>query len=442
MSLQEFKYPNGFRVIYEKPLNKIPVTGAYVFCDMGSVYEYDTMRGASHFIEHMCFKGTKRIPNSNDIFSEYTKIGSFFNAMTTKRYTCYTVKCLDEYLEKSISILSDMLMNSTFKKNEYEKEHNVVIEENNNDKNNPHFILNNEVDRIIFKGSSYEHPVDELEYHTDKKLLYKEVVNFYRTYYHPSNMILSVVSHLPFENIKAIIDNTFFIKSKKLSIPCVIPSLRYELEQYNETQYKLLLKKGLTNILLTIGFRTCPRSSRDKFILMLLSVIMGGNFSSRLMKLLREIRGLVYTAKCETKNYENSGSFVFFTETKPSNLFSVGKRKGVLPILINIIKTMKKHGVTETEVKNAKGNIKGNSVLNLENTGSQTKYNGEELLMVGHVKDIIPSSQIYERLFSGITKKDVDSVIEKYFTPENMCLCIISGSLLNLEKIKMECNVL
>jgi len=442
MSLIEYRYPNGFRVIYEHYVNKIPITGAYLFCDMGSVYEYDGMRGVSHFIEHMCFKGTKKIPDSNDIFGEYSKIGAYFNAVTTKRYTCYTVKCQDEYLENSLEIVSDMMMNSTFKSNEFNKEHLVIVEENNNDKNNPHIILDNEVDKILFKGSSYEFPVDEMEYHNKETLKYNDVLEFYHTYYHPSNMILSIVSHLPFDKIKKMLKSTFFLKKQKLPSPTVIPFMRYDLIRYTEIQYKLIMKEGLSNTLLSIGFRTCPHNSLDKYTLFLLAKIMGGGFSSRLMKLLREKKGLVYTAKCDTKNYENTGSFVFFTETKFSNFFARKGSHGVLPLMIGILNDMKKHGVTIEEIKNAKGNIKGGNILNLENIGVRTQYNGEELLMRSGSDDkaIIPYSMVYDKYIASIGKEDIARLIDKYFVRENMCVCVLTGNTLDANKVKMNCE--
>jgi predicted Zn-dependent peptidase len=135
MTIKTFSFPNGFRVIYEKSPNIAPIACIKIMCDIGSVYENNETRGVSHFIEHMCFKGTKNIPIPKDIFMEYDKIGAYLNATTGKRYTYYTIKCNNEYVENSIRIMSDMLLNSTFNKNEYKKEEKVVIEENIKDIN-------------------------------------------------------------------------------------------------------------------------------------------------------------------------------------------------------------------------------------------------------------------------------------------------------------------
>jgi predicted Zn-dependent peptidase len=125
--VSRYTFKNGLRLVYEKPISVLPVTSVQVFCDYGSIYENDDVRGAAHFIEHMCFKGTSKIPDAKDIFLNYNKIGAYFNAETDKRYTRYYVLCEDDYVKNSIYILSDMLMNSTFNKKEFQKEREHVM---------------------------------------------------------------------------------------------------------------------------------------------------------------------------------------------------------------------------------------------------------------------------------------------------------------------------
>ena len=125
------------------------------------------------------------------------------------------------------------------------------------------------------------------------------------------------------------------------------------------------------------------------------------------MKILRERNGLVYHARCSTLNFEHTGEFVFFTETKPDNFFSNGRKIGVLQLLIKIINDMKQNGVTEHEIKNSKGNIKGSSLLSLEDITNQTRYNGEELLMNKTINNITQYSKVYSTHIHGITKQDI-----------------------------------
>jgi predicted Zn-dependent peptidase len=119
---------NGFKVVYEKPKNVIPIAAIYLFIRQGSVNETDYTRGSSHMIEHMCFKGTRKIPNAKDISIKFDEVGAYFNAYTSKHVTCYTVKCAESFLHNCLNILCDMVLNSRFSKNDFDKEENIVKE--------------------------------------------------------------------------------------------------------------------------------------------------------------------------------------------------------------------------------------------------------------------------------------------------------------------------
>jgi predicted Zn-dependent peptidase len=134
---ETYSWPNGFRVIYEKSHVSVNDTHIQVFCDVGSAYETDNLRGASHFIEHMCFKGTHKVPTTKELMVNYDRIGAYFNAYTEKRYTCYVLRCDDEYIENSLVIMSEMILNSRFDKKEFVKEQRVVVEENIRDSDDP-----------------------------------------------------------------------------------------------------------------------------------------------------------------------------------------------------------------------------------------------------------------------------------------------------------------
>jgi len=452
MSVTTKKYPNDFKIVYEKSHSTIPITALYVFCDIGPVYEYDKMRGASHFIEHMCFKGTKKIPHSKDIFNEYAKIGAYFNAYTSKRYTCYTVKCQDEYIQHSLDILADMLMNSLFNETEFNKEEKVVMEENNNNDNKPEHLINDATDQLIYAGSSYEFPIDNLDYHTKRTLQYKNIVEFYHTYYHPSNMFISVVSNSSFHTIESYLKKTSFIKKRK-ETNIGIHIINHTLTPQSSINIRLINKRGVTNIHLNIAFRTFGQRSfapqqltqkvaklpnefghnnKDKYCLTLLEKIMGDGLNGRLMMILRESKGLVYGASARSEQYEHSGSFCFYTITKNQNF------KKVLPLMITIISDMIKKGINKDELTTAKGNFKGTSLLDLQDIVTQAKYNGEEILM--GEKKIIPYKNLYEKCILPITVDDMNRVIKQYFTVQNMCVCVLSEKLPSLESIQRVCN--
>ena len=206
-------FPNGFRVIYERPTSPTEITHVDVFCRAGSVFEPESLRGVSHFIEHMCFKGTKRRPTTRDIFAVYDNIGAYFNAYTEKQFTCYVASFLNSHTNQCVDTLGDMMLRSKFDKREYKKELNVVLEENVRNLTDYSNITEDIAESLIYKGSSYAYPIDSMKYH---KIVdswdYDDVMAFYHKHYVPENMMLSIVTTIPFSTILKIIKSCHFAK--------------------------------------------------------------------------------------------------------------------------------------------------------------------------------------------------------------------------------------
>ena len=192
MSVKTHTFPNGFRMVYEQSPSDIPVTYMRTLCDFGSINEPIDSKGAAHFIEHMCFKGTTMIKNSGDLNQIYDKIGAYMNATTDKLHTCYIVKCNSIYFENMARLISDMMMNSKFDEKECVKEEQVVIEENSRNGDDVNDILFSELDKMIYKGSVYEYPVDTMEYHNNN-FKYSKIYELYKLFYQPNRMVLSFV---------------------------------------------------------------------------------------------------------------------------------------------------------------------------------------------------------------------------------------------------------
>lgn len=436
MTIKTITYPNGFRVVYEKISNTTPVSCIEVMCDIGSIYENNETRGVSHFIEHMCFKGTKNIPIPKNIFLEYDKIGAYLNATTDKRYTYYTIKCSNKYVENSINIMSDMLLNSTFNKSEYKKEEKVVIEENIKGVNDAEEILFENLDKLLYNGSSYAFPVDTIAYHKGN-LDYNKVLEMYNYFYQPNKMVLSIVSNLQFNHVKQMIEHTLFVKQNisQMQIPNKYPVYSFVLPQ-NEIQYNIQKQNEIATGHIAIGFRT---NYCDKYALDLLKVILSGPMSSRLFMLLREENGLTYTSRVSHDYYDLLGEFIFYAETDSTKIMKNGSKSGVLPLIIHLINELIKRGITDDELKLAKNYLKGDMEIDLEDNEKLALHNGEKLLVYPNEK-IIPYSKIYDTFYKNITKKDIETVIRKYLNKKNMSVCIISEKLPSLDKVKEQCE--
>lgn len=459
-SIQHHIFPNGLRVIYQKPRNNLPITCIHGFCDVGSIHEPDSIRGVAHFVEHMCFKGTKRITQPKDIFAVYDNVGAFLNAYTSKRYTEYIVKVNDEYVDNCMYMLSDMMMNSTFPKKEFVREEKVVIEENLRSRDNAKTNLNDMSDSLLYQGSSFSFPVDMIQYHRTP-YDYKKIVDFYRHFYRPENMVISVVSELSLPRILQIIKESFFVKQlPKKYILSPLPNeqftthpkyaVQYSTVHQTKIQYLLMKKPGVNTIHMNISFRTCSQTMDDKYVLILLSNILGvgGMFGSRLPMLLREKHGLTYESKASTNYYEQAGDFTVYAQFDHTKVFhnhvgnnTKSKSKGVLPLLIEMFTDLVRRGVSQLELDTAKRNMQEKMKMDLEDSANLAECNGRDLLLYSDPTRIIAYDQYFEKHIKPITRKMVLSAIRKYFRKDRMVITMVSDHLPEQSRVEKECEL-
>jgi len=329
-----------------------------------------------------------------------------------------------------------MMTNSTFKKSEYEKEKKVVIEEMIKSNDNPEEVINDISDKMVFAGTSYEDPIDTLEYHRNNALPYDTVMEMYRGFYRPSRFVMSIVSHIPFTKIKDCIRDSFFMHVP----PCSTvydPSrffVKNILNPQSAIQYRIEKKKGVHATYLRITFRTCNHSSPDRHILALLASLVGGPTSSRMFSILRGENGLTYTSSCLYNNYEGCGEFGFYTMANSDKMIKNGSKPGVLPLIMKLIHDLNVNGVTDDEIHHTKGYLRGMLTMNLEDASVQCRYNGDHMIV--HRKEPILYDQQYEKLYSRITKSEIHRVIRQYFIPKNMSIVLLGENVPSLEKVK------
>ena len=433
---------------------------------MGSAVETENVRGVSHFIEHMCFKGTPSLPTARDILVEYDTIGAYFNAYTEKQFTCYVAKFHVNYTKRILSVLSDILLHSSFNKQEYDKEMNVVIEENVRNQTDYTGESVDLMESMVYKGSVYENPVDHLRYHKSVDVWnYDDVIAFYRKYYVPQNMLLSIVSTLPFETIVRYVKKTCFVRmdprrNEVEPILNTVPRMIYD--KQTGVQVEIRAIPDIQTAYVSIAFRTCNLYSDDVHALQVLRAILGATFTSRMFTILREKNGLTYTSRVLTTYYEHAGDICFFaitdskkllynrstkqtktrkpaTRTTPRVRLSKPAKKGVLPLIMDMVRDLIRNGVSEKELSETKQYLEGKQMLNMEDAGTQVDYNGREMFL-HNTTDIVPYRSVYEKHVRPITRADIHRVIRTYLNPENMNVAIVGGGLGSIPAIRKACE--
>lgn len=444
--IENHTFDNGLRLIYQKNPTTIPLTSMQIFCNVGSAFEVDKHRGMAHMVEHMVFKGTsKKLPK--EIFELFDRIGAEFNAYTSKRLTCYTIKCDSAYIKKCIPVMGDMLFKSTFPKKEYMKEKEVVREENVKDKNDESRVNYQHFCEIAYDGSSFVHPVDTLEYHDSKnEWTLEKVVEWYKHYYQPQHMVVSIVSSLSCSMILRLLKKSDFVKATQKIVP-EVKGLRFPMGNLKESckQYVVCNKKeGMSNTHLIVGFPSYSCHDADRFKMILLQQLLNG-MSGRLFMLLREETPLTYRCYTETENEEFGGYFACVVECSNDNLFSYKDpdnkkriKKGVMPVLVGMLRKLCQNGVSAKELEFAKTQIRNSNMMQYEDIDHFCDHNGRFALIFNN-KEFVSFDQVYDAYFKDISVKQMNACIREVFLPDKMIVTLLSNQPPTVEKLKSYC---
>ncbi|HLD02731.1 MAG TPA: pitrilysin family protein, partial [Candidatus Nanoarchaeia archaeon] len=352
-------------------------------------------RGIAHFIEHLLFMGTKnRTPH--EIVKAIEKVGGEFNAATTNDHTYYYAVVPKKHFNIALEILSDMIKNATFEDKYIGKERSVVFDEINmvlDDPKSYQWVL---LEEKLFEKFPAKFPVYGSK-ETLKNVRRKELLNFYRKYYIPSNMIISVVGRV--KDLRLELENKFrnFNGNSAFNRPI-----------YNEKPVKdnILWKKELPTeqSYMTMAFRAVNRNHKDSYALDILETILGKGQSSRLFDQIRVKRGLAYTIAAYNNCHRDYGYFAISLATNKKNIENCKKL---------IFKELKLKKLSFKELADAKQAIEGNFLLKKESTRDAAEINSFWNLSGGNSAD-------YIKKIAKTTLEDVKKAAKTYFSQKHV----------------------
>lgn len=300
---KEINLENGIELVTIKRDSQI--FSVHCGIKIGSMYENEQERGISHFIEHMLFKGTKN-RNNETLNNELEERAGEYNAYTDHNCTVYSVTALYEEIEKSIELLSDMIINSTFPKEELEKERGVIIAEIKGSKDDIEDFSFQRANNIAFKISSLRYDTAGEE-SIIKKIKREDLVKFYNKYYTPNNLVISVVSPLEHEHVLKIIKE-YFGSWKKVSINKIKPII----EDNNPTK-KITYKKDISQSTIIYLYTFHNLNRVEELALRVLNHRLGESSNSLLFRELREEKGLAYDIYTQIDTTDNVKIMYIYT---------------------------------------------------------------------------------------------------------------------------------
>ena len=388
--MEKFSLSNGMRVVVEE-IPTVRSVSIGIWVKNGSRHETIDTNGISHFIEHMMFKGTES-RSARQIADLFDGIGGNVNAFTSKEYTCYFAKVLDQHLPLAVDVLSDMFFNSVMDEEELNKERNVIYEEISMYEDTPDDKVHDEA-AISAYG---DHPLAYTILGTEERLANmssETLKQFMANRYKVENIVISVAGHIHLESLKNLLE-TYFGHYK---------NYRTENELLIKPEflggYQFYQKKSEQNHI-CMSFQGCALGEPLQNAMVLLNNALGGGMSSRLFQIIREERGLAYSVYSYHSAAQDSGLFTVYCGTAPK------QTNDVVALTLDILHSVKQDGLTEEELVRGKEQLKGSIILNLEGTSSLMNRNGKHELMLGKHTTM---DQLMEKI-DNITHEDIKAV--------------------------------
>jgi len=384
--------PNGVRVVTEAlPEARSVTTGFWV--GVGARDEAPAVAGASHFLEHLLFKGTDS-RTAAQIAEAVDAVGGDMNAFTAQEYTAYYTRLPAGQLVLGLDILCDVLWAPAFRPSEIEAERQVILEEIAMEEDTPDDRVLTLLAEALFPDHSLGREVLGTR-ESVATMTRDDIRGFHDAWYRPANLVVAAAGAVTHDEV---VDGV----ARRLAgvdggesparVAPVAPPRRLE-----------VLKRRVEQSHLAIGVRGLPKRDPDRFALAAANVAFGGGMSSRLFQTIREERGLAYSVYSYPASYSDCGAFVVYAGTAPARL------REVHDIIQAELDRLLEDGITESELRVAKGYLEGSMVLGVEDSGGSMSRIGKAVLVHG---DVLEIDEVLAR-YRAVTLADVRRAVER-----------------------------
>ncbi len=364
----EFKIlDNGIKIINDQINVESASIGVWI--GAGSSNEKIDECGIAHMLEHMAFKGTKN-RNAEKIAREVEDVGGDINAYTSKEVTAYYLKVLKDNAELGVDILSDIIKNSIFPKEEIERERGVIISEIGQSYDTPDDRVFENFTKTAFKNQPMGRPILGTK-ETVSCFKQSDLKLFLDSNYTTDNMVVSMSGNLNSGNIFKIVEEKFS-EMKNNNIPKKVNS--------EWTSGFIAEDRDLEQTQLVFGIEGLKNIDIDRFSLRALSIILGGGMSSRLFQEIREKRGLCYSIFSFTQMQNSSGVFGFYAGTSPNDV------NYLLEASLFEWKKIAKY-ISPEELDRAKAQMKSGFIMGQESNSSRSEYFAKNMISFGKIID-------------------------------------------------------
>ncbi len=405
--VQRFLLPSGLTVLIETLPYVRSVALGYSL-QSGSAVETDRFSGASHFLEHLVFKGTSS-RSTSEIAGLIDQLGGDVDAFTGKEYTSFYAHVLDEQVHSALDLLTDIVVRPRYSDEDMEMERSVVLEEIRMVEDTPDDLVH----EIFVNAFWRDHPLGRPILGTDesvKGLSRQDVLQHYDDTFQPSNMIFCASGNIRPEQILPYLEKNFpsrnghFVK-RGWSTP-------------DPSQHVILReKRDLEQVHLCLGSRGFPQVNEERYAAAIFNTILGGGMSSRLFQKVREKEGLVYSVMSYHNGHVNGGYQAVYAACNRKNV------ERVLELTLQEMRTIRSEGVTPDELDAAKRHIKGSILLSLESTVSRMSALARQEYYFG--RQFTPDEIIAN--IDAVTLEDIHHIAQAVVDPQSISLTLLGN---------------
>ncbi len=400
-------YKNGLRVV-TIPMKDNPTVTVLVLVGTGSDYEPKEINGISHFLEHMCFKGTTKRPSVKIIAHELDSLGCQYNAFTGSEYTGYYAKGDSKNFKQMFDIVTDIYLNSTFPETEMQKEKGVIIEEINMYEDMPASHVQDLFGEVLYgdqpSGRSTLGTKDNIQ-----KMLRDNFVEYKKTHYVSENTVVIVAGNITNDEVYKEVGKYF----KDVSITKT--GKKPKTKDYQDKPNVLVKYKETDQTHFVLGVRTFDVFDKRNTTLSLLGAVLGAGMSSRLFTKLREEMGVAYYVRAYNQPSLDHGSFQISAGVNNT------RTEEVIKEILKECSLIMNEKVSEKELNKVKSLIVGNMKMSLEATDDIANYFGGQELMKKEIKTL--EEKIKE--VKAVKSEDIQKMAKIIFKDKNLNLAII-----------------
>ena len=396
--------PNGLRIVTQRvPGTLSAAISLHVLA--GPRHEAPDCRGATHFIEHLLFKGTQR-RSAHDIAVAMDAVGGMLNAFTDREVTSIQARVMGEHVAAAADVICDMAVNAAFDPEELEREREVVVQEIKQYEDDPEEMSHDLLAESVWPEHPLGAPVMGSEAQV-RALSRERVIVYFRERYVPANMVVAAAGDVDHRRIVSLFGRALSSTGEAPADPAHPPR--------SVAPGRRVLSRPGEQVHFCLGAPAYAQSDDRNYTVWLLDRIVGSGMSSRLFQEVREKRGLVYNIGSYAAAYRDAGLFAAYGATTP------GQLETVLALIGDEFETMRARGASDDELRRAKAQVKAGLAMALESTGYRATYAAMcEIYWGRH----IPVGEVVAKV-EAVTREDVTQIANQVLDPQRLAYAAV-----------------